>query len=61
MARDRKKAIKWGIEILVNNAGVLEFGAVVDIPGDNMRKEFKVNVIGAIILTQGIAKVRYSL
>jgi len=53
---DRKKALKWGVEILVNNAGVLEGGSVVDIPGSNMRNEFEVNVIGPLLLTQGIAK-----
>ena len=56
VAGDRKKALDWGIEILVNNAGVLEGGAIVDIPADNMRHEFEVNVIGPILLTQGIAK-----
>ena len=53
---DRKKALAWNVEILVNNAGVLEGGAVVDIPGSNMRNEFEVNVIGPVLLTQGIAK-----
>lgn len=53
---DRKKALKWNVEILVNNAGVLEGGSVVDIPGSNMRHEFEVNVIGPLLLTQGIAK-----
>ena len=53
---DRKKALKWDVEILVNNAGVLEGGAVVDIPGENMRHEFEVNVIGPVLLTQGIVK-----
>ena len=53
---DRKKALGWNIEILVNNAGVLEGGSVVDIPGSNMRHEFEVNVIGPLLLTQGIAK-----
>jgi hypothetical protein len=53
---DRKKALKWNVEILVNNAGVMEGGSVVDIPGFNMRKEFEVNVIGPLLLTQGIAK-----
>ncbi len=56
VAGDRKKALDWGIEILVNNAGVLEGGAVVDIPAENMRHEFEVNVIGPILLTQGVAK-----
>jgi len=53
---DRKKALAWNVEILVNNAGVLEGGSVVDIPGSNMRNEFEVNVIGPLLLTQGIAK-----
>lgn len=53
---DRKKALRWNVEILVNNAGVLEGGSVVDIPGSNMRNEFEVNVIGPLLLTQGIAK-----
>lgn len=53
---DRKKALAWDVEILVNNAGVLEGGSVVDVPGSNMRHEFEVNVIGPLLLTQGIAK-----
>src|SRR5271157_4510038 len=53
---DRKKALAWDIEILVNNAGVLEGGSVLDIPSLNMRREFEVNVIGPLLLTQGIAK-----
>lgn len=53
---DRRKALAWDVEILVNNAGVLEGGSVVDIPAANMRNEFEVNVIGPLLLTQGIAK-----
>jgi NAD(P)-dependent dehydrogenase (short-subunit alcohol dehydrogenase family) len=53
---DRKKALGWDVEILVNNAGVLEGGSVVDIPRENMRNQFEVNVIGPLLLTQGIAK-----
>src|SRR5271166_3167274 len=53
---DRKKALGWDVEILVNNAGVLEGGSVVDIPAANMRREFEVNVIGPLLLSQGIAK-----
>jgi len=53
---DRRKALAWNIEILVNNAGVLEGGSVVDIPALNIRREFEVNVIGPLLLTQGIAK-----
>jgi NAD(P)-dependent dehydrogenase (short-subunit alcohol dehydrogenase family) len=53
---DRRKALAWNVEILVNNAGVLEGGSVLDIPAANMRHEFEVNVIGPLLLTQGIAK-----
>jgi NAD(P)-dependent dehydrogenase (short-subunit alcohol dehydrogenase family) len=53
---DRRKALGWNVEILVNNAGVLEGGAVVDVPASNMRNEFEVNVIGPLLLTQRIAK-----
>jgi NAD(P)-dependent dehydrogenase (short-subunit alcohol dehydrogenase family) len=53
---DRKKALTWNVEILVNNAGVLEGGSVVDIPALNLRRTFEVNVIGPLLLTQGIAK-----
>ena len=55
-AGDRKKALEWGIEILVNNAGLGEGGSTLDIPGANMRRSFEVNVIGPLLLTQGIAK-----
>ena len=55
-AGDRKKALGWNVEILVNNAGMLEGGSVIDIPGANMRHEFEVNVVGPLLLTQGIAK-----
>ncbi len=53
---DRRKAMAWNVEILVNNAGVLEGGSVIDIPGANIRHEFEVNVIGPLLLTQGIAR-----
>ena len=53
---DRRKALGWVVEILVNNAGMLEGGSVLDIPGDNMRHEFEVNVIAPLLLTQGIVK-----
>jgi short-subunit dehydrogenase len=55
-AGDRRKALEWNVEILVNNAGLLEGGSVLDIPAVNMRREFEVNVIGPLLLTQGIAK-----
>jgi NAD(P)-dependent dehydrogenase (short-subunit alcohol dehydrogenase family) len=53
---DRRKALNWGVEILVNNAGVGEGGSTVDIPASNIRHQFEVNVTGPLLLTQGIAK-----
>jgi short-subunit dehydrogenase len=52
-AGDRKKALKWDVEILVNNAGVGEGGSTLDIPAGNIRRQFEVNVIGPLLLTQG--------
>ncbi len=53
---DRRKALAWDVEILVNNAGVGEGGSVVDIPAANIRNEWEVNITGPLLLTQGIAK-----
>ena len=53
---DRRKALDWGVEILVNNAGVGEGGSTLDIPAANIRHGFEVNVTGPLLLTQGIAK-----
>ncbi|MDN3357886.1 SDR family oxidoreductase [Actinomadura sp. DC4] len=53
---DRRKALAWDVEVLVNNAGVGEGGSTVDVPEENMRRQFEVNVIGPLLLTQGIAK-----
>lgn len=53
---DRDKAARWEVDVLLNNAGVSEGGAMVDIPGANLRRQFEVNVIGPLLLTQGIAK-----
>lgn len=53
---DRRKAAKWDVDVLLNNAGVSEGGSMVDIPGANLRRQFEVNVIGPVLLTQDIAK-----
>jgi short-subunit dehydrogenase len=53
---DRRKALGWDVEILVNSASVGEGGSTVDIPAANIRNEFEVNVTGPLLLTQGIAK-----
>jgi NAD(P)-dependent dehydrogenase (short-subunit alcohol dehydrogenase family) len=53
---DRRRAMSWDVDVLVNGAGVIEGGAIVDVPGENMRRQFEVNVIGPTLLTQGIAR-----
>lgn len=53
---DRRKAWRWDVDVLLNNAGVSEGGSMLDIPADNLRRQFDVNVIGPVLLTQGIAK-----
>src|SRR5262245_4330642 len=53
---DRRRAASWDIDVLVNGAGIIEGGAIVDIPAENMLRQFEVSVFGAVLLTQGIAK-----
>src|SRR5215207_8037324 len=40
------------IDVLVNNAGYGSYGALEDVPIDEGRRQFEVNVIGAIRLAQ---------
>lgn len=40
------------IDVLVNNAGYGSYGAVEDVPADEARAQFDVNVFGAVRLTQ---------
>lgn len=53
---DRVKAAEWNVDVLLNNAGISEGGATVDIPAANLRRQYEVNVIGPLMLTQLIAK-----
>jgi len=53
---DRRRAATWHVDVLVNGAGIIEGGAIVDIPGENIRRQFEVNVFGPVLLTQGIAR-----
>ncbi len=53
---DRLKAAKWDVDILLNNAGISEGGAIADIPAENLRRQYEVNVIGPVILTQLLLK-----
>ncbi|MFT8346472.1 SDR family oxidoreductase [Gluconobacter oxydans] len=49
---DRQKAADWDVDILLNNAGISEGGSVADIPAENLRRQYEVNIIGPVMLTQ---------
>ncbi|ASO20347.1 hypothetical protein FHR81_004456 [Actinoalloteichus hoggarensis] len=53
---DRERAVRFDVDVLLNNAGIAEGGATVDIPAERLRRQFEVNVFGPVLLTQGIAK-----
>lgn len=53
---DRRRATAWDIDILLNNAGISEGGSVADIPAENLRRQYEVNVIGPVMLTQIVVK-----
>ncbi|MCF1368645.1 SDR family oxidoreductase [Burkholderia cenocepacia] len=55
-AYDRARAAELAIDVLVNNAGVGEAGALVDLPVEIVRELFNVNVFGPLELTQQIAR-----
>lgn len=40
------------IDILINNAGYGSYGAVEDVPVDEARRQFEVNIFGLAWLTQ---------
>lgn len=53
---DRLKAAEWDVDVLLNNAGISEGGSTVDIPAENLRRQYEVNIVGPLMLTQLIAK-----
>ena len=44
------------LDILVNNSGVYEFGALDDITEEHFHKQFNVNVLGLLLTTQAAAR-----
>ncbi|HEX4740437.1 MAG TPA: glucose 1-dehydrogenase [Caulobacteraceae bacterium] len=44
------------LDILVNNSGVYEFGALADITDENFHRMFNINVLGLLLTTQAAAK-----
>jgi NAD(P)-dependent dehydrogenase (short-subunit alcohol dehydrogenase family) len=53
---DRDRAAGWDVDILVNGAGIIEGGAIVDLPSDNLRRQLETNVIGPAALTRVVAR-----
>ncbi|MGX1566188.1 oxidoreductase [Streptomyces sp. NPDC055506] len=49
---DRIAAETGRVDVLVNNAGYGSYGAIEDVPMDEARYQFEVNVFGALRLTQ---------
>lgn len=45
------------VEILINNAGILHMDSSMDSVAENARKEFEVNVMGPLLMTQAFAPV----
>ena len=44
------------LDVLVNNSGVYEFGAIEQITEEHFHKQFNVNVLGLLLITQAAAK-----
>ena len=53
---DETKKIFDKVDVLVNNAGVYEFGAVGDITPEHFHKMFDLNVLGLILASQEAVK-----
>jgi short-subunit dehydrogenase len=53
---DRRAALANEIDVLINNAGVMETGPVAEIPMKYVRRNFETNVFGTLAITQGFAR-----
>ena len=53
---DRAKALELDIDVLHNNAGIMESGPMVEIPMAVFRSVFETNVFAALELAQGFAR-----
>lgn len=50
---DRQFVLQKEIDVLMNNAGIMETGPVADIPMENVRRNFEVNVFGTLEMARG--------
>jgi short-subunit dehydrogenase len=55
-AKDRNKILDLDIDILINNAGIGESGALAEVPLKRMRANFETNLFGTMELTQLVLK-----
>ena len=55
-AFDRSNALKWDIDILVSNAGIMECGPIAEQPIELLRSMFDVNFFFNLELVQGFVK-----
>ena len=61
-AADAKKIVDTAIEkfgkldVLVNNSGIYEFGAIADLDEASFHKQFNTNVLGLLLTTQAAVK-----
>lgn len=53
---DRANALNIEIDVLFNNAGIMESGPIVEIPMSVFRSVFETNVFAALELAQGFAR-----
>lgn len=53
---DRRKALDFEPDVLINNAAIGESGPIAEIPMDRVRDNFETNVFGTLALTQPIAR-----
>lgn len=44
------------LDVLVNNSGVYEFGALEEITEEHFHRQFNINVLGLLLVTQAAAK-----
>ena len=55
-ADDRARAAGWGVDVLVNNAGIGESGPLAEIPVELVRRNFETDVFAMLELTQVLVK-----
>ena len=55
-AIDRRHALKWDVDVLVSNAGVMEAGPIAEQPMELLRAMFEVNVFHSLELVQGFVE-----